>query len=300
MTTNRLDFFRQQIAAFEPSSDPQKAIEKGYYIEQPRNSLANMIANKIALRPSSRHLLIGGIGSGKTTQLLMTCDKLNEIEDISTHYVDVSLYTDISKIKQGSLLAITGLVLSQLRNDWEEIGLKDAIHYIHDYAYGYRKVTYESSPVPLPSPSPWQNMNKKTITENRYIGKLTADSKLTKQYRQIYEPVKDMKEILFKKISNLVVVFDGLDRFNDNSYMLRIIDSDIELISQLGIGIILVGSISLNYSGSNYFNLEKMWLNNLLSLMTITEPTCLSLLYPCLPSHALEGNHRLNDHLHNT
>jgi len=62
--SDRLQFFREQMAAFEGTSDPQKAIEKGYFIKQPRNSMANTIANRIALRPSSSHLLIGGIGSG--------------------------------------------------------------------------------------------------------------------------------------------------------------------------------------------------------------------------------------------
>ena len=114
MMSDRLQFFREQMAAFEGTSDPQKAIEKGYFIKQPRNSMANTIANRIALRPSSSHLLIGGIGSGKTTQLMMARDRINEIGDTHAVYVDASLYTDISEIQPGALIAIVGLVLSEL------------------------------------------------------------------------------------------------------------------------------------------------------------------------------------------
>ncbi|EAZ93838.1 hypothetical protein CY0110_18622 [Crocosphaera chwakensis CCY0110] len=51
-----------------------------------------------------------------------------------------------------------------------------------------------------------------------------------------------------------------MDRFNNNQFMLNIIDSDIDLISKLSIGIILVGSISLNYS--NYQDILKQKFSN--------------------------------------
>ncbi len=41
--SDRLQLFREQMAAFEGTSDPQKAIEKGYFIQQPRHSLASQI-----------------------------------------------------------------------------------------------------------------------------------------------------------------------------------------------------------------------------------------------------------------
>ena len=137
--SDRLKFFRKQIAAFEGSSDPHKAIEKGYFIEQPRHSLVSTIANRIALRPSSSHLLLGGIGSGKTTQLMTARDRINEIEDIHAIYIDASLYTDISEIQPEALITILGLVLSNLakNNNSEDKSIQELSDFINKKAYGY-------------------------------------------------------------------------------------------------------------------------------------------------------------------
>jgi type IV secretory pathway ATPase VirB11/archaellum biosynthesis ATPase len=67
---NRLELFRSQIAAFDGAADPMSAISKGYFIEEPHQSSTNALFKRISLRPQSKILLIGGIGSGKTTQLL--------------------------------------------------------------------------------------------------------------------------------------------------------------------------------------------------------------------------------------
>jgi type IV secretory pathway ATPase VirB11/archaellum biosynthesis ATPase len=76
---NLLDFFRKQMAAFEGAANPSKAIASGYYIPEPGKSVSDLIAGRIALRPASTHLILGGIGSGKTTQLLMTLKKIDEM-----------------------------------------------------------------------------------------------------------------------------------------------------------------------------------------------------------------------------
>ena len=105
--SDRLKFFRRLMSAFEGTSNPQRAVEQGFYVNLPNNPVA-VITAKIALRPSSIHLLFGGIGSGKTTQLLSTQKHLNELEDIKAIYVDVSLVTDISDLQSGALIDLLG------------------------------------------------------------------------------------------------------------------------------------------------------------------------------------------------
>ncbi len=90
--SDRLKFFRRLMSAFEGTSNPQHAVERGFYVNLPNNPIAE-ITGRVALRPSSVHLLFGGIESGKTTQLLLTQQALNELEDIKAIYVDVSLIT---------------------------------------------------------------------------------------------------------------------------------------------------------------------------------------------------------------
>lgn len=124
------------MAAFEGTVDPRKAVESGYYVTEPRKSSSSFIT-RVALRPSATHLLIGGIGSGKTTQLLVACDQFNTIDGVYAHYVDVSLYTDISKISINVLTAISGLVLSQLAKDSSDEKIQEYRDLIRKKAYGY-------------------------------------------------------------------------------------------------------------------------------------------------------------------
>lgn len=105
---NRLELFRSQIAAFDGAADPMNAISKGYFIEEPHQSSTNALFKRISLRPQSKILLIGGIGSGKTTQLLRLQQLFQEAPDtgISPHYIDVTEYTKPNDLQVGTLDAI--------------------------------------------------------------------------------------------------------------------------------------------------------------------------------------------------
>ena len=111
--SERLQRFRKLMAAFEGTSNPQHAIERGYYVDLPNNPVGE-ITRRVELRPSSVHLLLGGIGSGKTTQLLLAEEHLNQLEGFKAIYVDVSLYTDIFQLEPGALVAIAGLEIIKL------------------------------------------------------------------------------------------------------------------------------------------------------------------------------------------
>jgi len=63
------------------------------------------------LAPSSAQLVVGGIGSGKTTELLLATKRLSEAEDTMAVYVDVSKWHELSAKLNGVLLVIAGLKL---------------------------------------------------------------------------------------------------------------------------------------------------------------------------------------------
>lgn len=234
--SDRLQFFREQMAAFEGTSDPQKAIEKGYFIKQPKNSLAKTITNRIALRPSSSHLSIGGIGSGKTTQLLMARDSINEIGDTHAVYVDASLYTDISEIQPGALIAIVGLVLSNMIEDQELQSFFER----QSYGYTEQKETIIQEPlIGISSPS-----GIKKIYENIKHKGVLKEKAENKKSKEIIQNLRNISKKIKKK---LIVIIDGLDRLSDVSYFAKLIDNDLPLITEAGIGIILVGSLSIAY-----------------------------------------------------
>ncbi len=99
------------MARVNGAADPADSISQGFYIA-PKDSVARRIAARLDLRPASSHLVVGGVGSGKTTQLLITRDiLLAEHPDAVAVYVDLSLHQDLDKLQPGSLLALAGLTL---------------------------------------------------------------------------------------------------------------------------------------------------------------------------------------------
>jgi hypothetical protein len=93
---------------------------------------------------------LGGIGSGKTTQLLLAQEHLNQLEGFKAIYTDVSLYTDISDLQQGSLIAIAGLeIIKFLENKKQtDLVLSQHIQAVYDSARGNRRTKEVQFPIP--------------------------------------------------------------------------------------------------------------------------------------------------------
>jgi hypothetical protein len=234
--SNRLKFYREQMAAFEGTVDPRKAIESGYYVPEPRKSSSSIIT-RAALRPSARHLLLGGIGSGKTTQLLVACDQLNDIEGIYARYIDVNLHTDMSDISSNILTAITGVILSEITQNNRDIKLNEYQNIVKKYAHGY------SEDVVLESP--FQSIHKSIsggLTRVKHKGILSP------KLSPLEEAIKYLSKVASSKYGDLIFLFDGLDRINDAYLFAELVINVKQFISSSGIGVVLVGPLVSAYS----------------------------------------------------
>lgn len=304
--SERLQRFRKLMAAFEGTSNPQHAIERGYYVDLPNNPMAE-ITRRIEVRPASLHLLLGGIGSGKTTQLLLAQEHLNQLEGFNAIYVDVSLYTDISKIERGALIAIAGLEIIRLldKNDDPELAknqeLISAKEIIKKSAYGHNESTVVLTPLPKSLSEEKQKLQEKLnpfksinapslssfvprldeiensrskVTTNlvpqfikdvRRLGEIESSrSKVVTNYKKglLSEKKQEVKNKLLEAFSSLskifsensenkreiVFIFDGLDRINNTNIFMDCILNDINLFSEVGIYVIIVGSIPIIYT----------------------------------------------------
>jgi hypothetical protein len=260
------------MAAFEGSANPSKAIESGYYVPEPGQSVSDLITRRMALRPASTHLMLGGIGSGKTTQLLMTLNQLNGLlENSYVRYIDVSLSTDISKISPGVLVAIVGVTLTNLMADSEEDTVKKSIDVVHQLAYGYS--VKRQIPNPLASTSLSGILDRIKVeqaafkeVEYRHPGILSPDSK--QQNSELANAVKKLYELAKKKYEHIVFLFDGLDRLDDSKSFSQMIISDMKEVSAIGIGCIVVGSVRIMYEefikstleqAVDYFEYKSCW-----------------------------------------
>jgi hypothetical protein len=237
---NRLDFFRQQMAAFEGSTNPLKAIDSGYYVPEPRKSVSELIAGRLALRPASTHLILGGIGSGKTTQLLVTRDRINDLLDNAyVHYLDISTYTDISNISPGVLVAIVGLSLAKLLENSTESSVRQNIEIIEKSAFGYseNKEDLHIEQIDLGLGLKGGTIQKKLVYHQ---GLLSSESR--KKSAQLAKAVAYLCEYSKQEYDQIIFLFDGLDRLDDTQSFSQLIVNDIQEISAIGIGCVMVGS----------------------------------------------------------
>lgn len=229
--SNRLKFFREQMAAFDGSGEPKATIESGYYVREPKRSASEIISQRLALRPSSTHLLIGGIGSGKTTQLLVMRDRINELEDTYAHYVDVSLYTNISRIEAGTLIALTLEVIAELTKKIDKNPVNNAQELIKKFLDKSKQnlVDILSQEVVL-------NPDIIPVRSNTY----RLQQQLLKKVHDFHNSLKSECQ----KYSQIIILFDGLDRLDNVQVFSQLVTSDLQAISSMGIGVVLVAPIS--------------------------------------------------------
>jgi hypothetical protein len=225
--SNRLARFRDYMARFDAAASPEHAIERGFYVERPGRSVADEIAARIELRPASTHLLVGGVGSGKTTQLLVAA-RFGKSSNIRALYIDVGMHHDINRMAVGVVVLLVGLEMSQLLG-------ADASPDLLDIKKWLEVVSYESGQddgvVSPPGPLP----------RDRSV-LLTANG-----VRQVGEHLKTLSAALASDDARLVVIIDSLDRLVDVRAFEEVVLNDMAAIRWAGIGSVLVGPLRLTY-----------------------------------------------------
>lgn len=242
--SDRLKLFRRLISAFEGTSNPQRAVERGFYVNLPDNPVG-VITGKIALRPSSVHLLFGGIGSGKTTQLLLTQEALNELEDIKAIYVDISLFTDISELQSGALIAIAGLELIKTLQGYNTSEISDSKRIFERLLYGNSEIVTHHQPRPN------QSIGSIGIGGMLNVGNsqaFTTTEKRENRSSVLQAFAKLSKCVNEKLVKQVVFLFDSLDRLRESQMFVKPILDDVIEINKYGFGAIIVGSIVTLYT----------------------------------------------------
>ena len=131
---DRLELFRGLRARLDPAGDPGRTHAEGLYV-RPAQSVGARLAAELALAPSSTHLVVGGVGSGKTTELLEACRQIGGLADTQAIYVDVSKRHDIGRLVPGAVAVQVGLALDERLESMGHAGA-DA-QYLRDLAHGY-------------------------------------------------------------------------------------------------------------------------------------------------------------------
>ena len=219
-----------------------------------RPDLARRIAARAILEQGSQQVVVGGVGSGKTTELLAAKEAM-EADVQKCMFLDISRYTDLESIKAGAILAVLGEGLRELieyeRDNVPEyqvraFGLSLALEAAETFAHGLNPVDDESNfrhnyesfveswapsryrPTPKLSPGklsqPLPNLQRDVAASRNWLGIL------------LYE-VSDRQQ------SRVVVALDGLDRLRDLDAFWTLVDQDLRILRELKVSVVIVAPL---------------------------------------------------------
>jgi hypothetical protein len=222
---NRRDKFREYMSRLDAAAAPRFALERGFYVTRAGRGIAEQIAGRLELRPASKHLIVGGVGAGKSTQLLVAKDRLHALGDTSAIYIDVSEWQDLQKLQPGVLLTLAGLQACALLEPGpiRQVAEKRFKRWAHGY---------EMHPEPDGDNVP---MVPGVVTP--------PEAALEYDVTRMKNTLGDVRRALASKTPHLVLIIDSLDRLSNLEPFTRIVEQDIAAISSLGIGLVLVGPL---------------------------------------------------------
>jgi hypothetical protein len=191
--------------------------------------VSSRIVAELALAPTSSHLLIGGVGSGKTTELLAVQNQLAGVDDqIRGLYIDVSKRHDIARMVPGAIVVQVGLALA---NTLDGANVRRDATYLEEIADGY-----------------WAEYDVDgEDVGHRVPGILVSPERVDDVVRDALAPLQRLVVIAHRSHHHLVVLLDGLDRMTDVEAFDRLVANDVKALIGLGIGVVLVGPLRTLY-----------------------------------------------------
>ncbi|HET7504228.1 MAG TPA: hypothetical protein VFK02_24575 [Kofleriaceae bacterium] len=223
-TMSRRERFRGYMVRMAAAADPTLAIEQQMYVSPP-GPLADVLVRHLEIEPSGRHLVVGGIGSGKTTQLLLATQALNAMSDMYAAYLDVSSKQDLVRLKPGCLVALAGLALLEHL----PAEMADRSGFVN-WASGFEYDPWEVEPdddgyvkvdgVVTPPEQAWREISTHQVQRlSRFADELRARGR------------------------SFVALFDSLDRTTNRKGFMRLVEQDIAALHRCQIGVVLIGPL---------------------------------------------------------
>lgn len=236
--TDRRQTFREFMNRFDPKGDPAGALQQGFYVEPP-TATARQIGVRLAIDPSSSHVIVGGVGTGKTTELRVLNTKI--LEDATAFYLDVPSEHKLSKLRVGVLLALTWIRLS---GTIEKDNLPDDAKEI--FAAAERSVA-----------GYWTELWDAQDDPGDYV-KMPGILESPEKDKDINQIIDGLRVVLAASGLRCVMLFDGLDRAKRSEVLVKMIARDIKALEGLGIGTVLVAppdlQLDLNHQIAERFS----------------------------------------------
>lgn len=239
---NRRDQFRHFMESLTTGAIPSQAIEQGLYVPAPGGAVAERLVPRIDLRPASTHIVVGGIGTGKTTQLLMAVKKLEELPDVHPLYVDVSAHHDLGQLKNGVLVVIAGLTLDRLMTAAQSDAAMPVRRRFRKWADGYTTWFEQDYYEAMENADDYDPQHFAVAIPGELIPpEPPLDGDLPNRIQALQELILGVQSLQNKR--HILLLIDSLDRVTDLDAFSEVVIHDVRALRDAGVGVVLVGPL---------------------------------------------------------
>lgn len=209
---------------------------EGFYVAPP-SSVASRIGARLDIEPASSHLVLGGIGSGKTTELLAIRSQLLSVPDTGVALVDVLTRQRESKLQPGVLLVLAGLELvtwieGERSTQVDPEALARTRRAVDGLAHGH--IEDDDSP----------DYDVDLDYGQRWVPGVLEEPGGALHLERV---ASEMQALQRTTGVNFTMLFDGLDRLPDPRIFAEMIRVDIPLLKRASVGAVVVGPQSLRF-----------------------------------------------------
>ncbi len=234
---SRLDLFRGYFQRLDPAATRVRTLRDELYIEPPGRAVGEQLATRLQLAPRSSHLIVGGVGTGKTTQVVRAAELLNATTDTRAVYVDVSRRHDLDKKLVGVLLVLAGLELAKLLRHHEDATVKAICEQFARWAYGHSEfVPWDPSDDDHPD---YDHEHGDYVYRPGILARPLPP--LPSGVSERIAALKTLTSALSPETEHFVIFFDSLDRLDDVEAFQRAAVEDVRALQQAEIGLAIVG-----------------------------------------------------------
>lgn len=246
---SRLDLFRGYFQRLDPAATAKRALRDELYVEPPRRALGEQLAIRLQLAPTSSHLIVGNVGTGKSTELLRATELLKSTSDTRAVYVDVSSRHDLDKDLKGVLLVLAGLELAKLLKKHHDKTVKATCLQFTRWAYGHREfIPYDPRDDEGYDPDDYDEEPGHYVERPGVLAQPLHP--LPTGIKERIAALKTLKAALLPETQHFVILFDSLDRLDDLEAFQAAVAEDIRALKQAEIGLAIIGPGRVLY-GSN-------------------------------------------------
>jgi hypothetical protein len=264
LTSNTVAFDRRQIyrpllERLNPIASLHDLIDRDLIVPRdhdPRDTgqppIHVAFADSAELNRGTQMALVGGIGSGKTTELLLTQRVLSRHSDAVNIFVDLANYTDLNELNTGAILATVGMRLySKLKKGTEKVPSEvTAAHTkLRELALGTTK---------------WVPVHEWEDYDQDYDGGIESvpvyvSGLMKLRFPALRREVKEVKELLLSIASPLLendgqitLLIDGLDRLIRAERFREYAEQDLQALRGTKMTVIIVAPLLLWYDESRF------------------------------------------------